>query len=98
MPENTSCSSASTCGRSSCEGCPSKEKTSMLEEMNAYSNIKHVIGVVSGKGGNTILNRARKVLYKEFPEMARTTLHMPDDKTRRVGQSIAAASLPIINK
>ena len=30
--------------------------------------------------------------------MARTTLHMPDDKTRRVGQSIAAASLPIINK
>ena len=23
----------------------------MLEEMNAYSNIKHVIGVVSGKGG-----------------------------------------------
>lgn len=51
MPENASCSSASTCGRSSCEGCPSKEKTSMLEEMNAYSNIKHVIGVVSGKGG-----------------------------------------------
>ena len=51
MPENASCSSASTCGRSSCEGCPSKEKTSMLEEMNAYSNVKHVIGVVSGKGG-----------------------------------------------
>ncbi len=51
MPENASCSSASTCGRSNCEGCPSKEKTSMLEEMNAYSNIKHVIGVVSGKGG-----------------------------------------------
>ena len=51
MPENASCSSASTCGRSSCEGCPSKEKTSMLEEMNPHSNIKHVIGVVSGKGG-----------------------------------------------
>ena len=51
MPENASCSSASTCSRSSCEGCPSKEKTSMLEEMNPYSNVKHVIGVVSGKGG-----------------------------------------------
>ena len=51
MPENTSCSSASSCSRSSCEGCPSKEKKSMLEEMNAYSNVKHVIGVVSGKGG-----------------------------------------------
>ena len=51
MAENASCSSASTCSRSSCEGCPSKEKTSMLEEMNAFSNVKHVIGVVSGKGG-----------------------------------------------
>lgn len=51
MPENTNCSSASTCSKSSCEGCPSKEKTSMLEEMNPYSNVKHVIGVVSGKGG-----------------------------------------------
>ena len=51
MPENTSCSSASSCSRESCEGCPSKEKTSMLEEMNPHSNIKHVIGVVSGKGG-----------------------------------------------
>ena len=51
MAENASCSSASTCSRSSCEGCPSKEKTSMLEEMNAFSNVKHVLGVVSGKGG-----------------------------------------------
>ena len=51
MPENTSCSSASSCTRSSCEGCPSKEAKSMLEEMNPYSNVKHVIGVVSGKGG-----------------------------------------------
>lgn len=51
MPENTNCSSASTCSRSSCEGCPSKDSKSMLEEMNAYSNVKHVIGVVSGKGG-----------------------------------------------
>ena len=51
MPENASCSSASTCSRESCEGCPSKAKTSMLEEMNPYSNVKHVIGVVSGKGG-----------------------------------------------
>ncbi len=50
MPENSSCSGASTCGKSSCEGC-SSAKTSMLEDMNPYSDIKHVIGVVSGKGG-----------------------------------------------
>lgn len=52
MPENSNCSSASSCSRSSCEGCPSKQNPqSFLVEMNAYSNIKHVIGVVSGKGG-----------------------------------------------
>ena len=52
MPENSNCSSASSCSRESCEGCPSKQNPqSFLEEMNAYSNIKHVIGIVSGKGG-----------------------------------------------
>lgn len=52
MPENSKCSSASNCTKESCEGCPSnKENKSFLEAMNAYSNIKHVIGVVSGKGG-----------------------------------------------
>jgi Mrp family chromosome partitioning ATPase len=50
MPENSSCSGASSCSKESCEGC-SQNPQSMLEAMNAYSNIKHVIGVVSGKGG-----------------------------------------------
>ncbi len=46
-----SCSNTS-CGRSSCEGCPSAQQPqSFLEELNVYSEIKHVIGVVSGKGG-----------------------------------------------
>ena len=53
MPENSSCSSASSCGRESCEGCPSKSGGSGIakEPMNAASHIKKVIGVVSGKGG-----------------------------------------------
>ena len=55
MPEKESCSSASSCSRESCEGCPSKQNAqnpqSFAEAMNAYSDIKHVIGVVSGKGG-----------------------------------------------
>lgn len=48
------CSSASTCSRESCEGCPSSTggaPQSFLEELNQYSSIKKVIGVVSGKGG-----------------------------------------------
>lgn len=45
------CSSTS-CTRESCEGCPSKQgPQSFLVEQNVYSDIKHVIGVVSGKGG-----------------------------------------------
>ena len=52
MPENSSCSSASTCDKSSCEGCPSnKGPQSFLVEQNKFSDIKNVIGVVSGKGG-----------------------------------------------
>lgn len=52
MPENSNCSGAASCSQESCEGCPSKqEPKSMQEAMNAYSDVKHVIGIVSGKGG-----------------------------------------------
>ncbi len=49
-----SCSSASSCSKESCEGCASKAKTaanSFVAEPNPNSRVKHVIGVVSGKGG-----------------------------------------------
>ena len=52
MPENRNCSSAEGCSKESCEGCPSREGGGIAKEpMNAASNIKKVIGVVSGKGG-----------------------------------------------
>lgn len=44
------CSSTS-CSKESCEGCPSKEKPDFHVDLNQYSEVKHVIGVVSGKGG-----------------------------------------------
>ena len=40
-----------TCTKESCEGCPSREKPNFRAELNSYSSIGHVIGVVSGKGG-----------------------------------------------
>ena len=45
--------SSTGCTKESCEGCPSRQQKpeSMLEAQNAYSNIRHVVGVVSGKGG-----------------------------------------------
>lgn len=52
MAEKDTCSNASSCGRESCEGCPSQGKPqSMIEECNPFSSVKKVIGVVSGKGG-----------------------------------------------
>lgn len=51
----------------------------------------------SGKGGDYILNGALEVLRTEFPEIvSRIKIQLPDEKSRRIGQSIAAASLPEI--
>ena len=47
------CASASSCSRGSCEGCPSAGggKPDFSIPDNPGSHIKHVVGVVSGKGG-----------------------------------------------
>jgi predicted NBD/HSP70 family sugar kinase len=62
--------------------------------------LKHVLILgrcTSGLGGPIILDGANAVLRSEFPELAdRINLQLPDEKSRRVGQSIAAASLPEI--
>ena len=51
--------------------------------------------VMSGKGGDLLLATCRKVLDEEYPEYAdQILLTLPDEKFRRVGQSMAAASLP----
>ena len=66
-----------------------------------FYDIKHVLimgRVTSGEGGVILLNRAQEVLDTEFPELAKKIqLHIPDEKSRRVGQSVAAASLPKLN-
>ncbi len=65
-----------------------------------FYDIKHVLimgRVTSGKGGAILLEQAQKVLDTEFPELSKKVeLHIPDEKARRVGQSVAAASLPKI--
>ena len=51
--------------------------------------------VASGVGGDHVIAQCNKVLADEYPELAETiTVMLPDEKTRRVGQSVAAASLP----
>lgn len=63
-----------------------------------FYDIRHTLimgRVTSGKGGEILLARAREVLCGEFPELAsKMQLNIPSEASRRVGQSIAAASLP----
>ena len=51
--------------------------------------------VASGVGGDLLIEECNRVLREEYPELAaQVTVMLPDEKARRVGQSIAAASLP----
>ncbi len=63
-----------------------------------FYDVRHVLilgRVTSGAGGDLILAVAKKVLNAEFPELAaRIAFHIPDEKDKRHGQAIAAASLP----
>ena len=50
---------------------------------------------MSGKGGDTILRACRQVLEAELPELEKQVqVTLPDERTRRVGQAVAAVSLP----
>jgi predicted NBD/HSP70 family sugar kinase len=66
-----------------------------------FYDIKHVLILgrcTSGSGGDLLIEGAAKVLEAEFPDLAqRIHVQLPDEKSRRVGQSIAAASLPAIS-
>ena len=66
-----------------------------------FYGFKHVLllgRVMSGRGGDIILDVCKQVLADEYPEVA-GKIHptLPDEKARRVGQSVAAASLPELN-
>jgi len=73
-----------------------------LARYDDFYELKHVLilgRVTTGPGGELMLEKAREVLRREFPEMAeRVRLALPDEASRRVGQAIAAASLPVIPK
>ncbi len=62
-----------------------------------FYDIKHMLllgRVMGGKGGDIILDTCKKVLASDYPEFAGLDIGLPDENNRRVGQSIAAASLP----
>lgn len=61
-----------------------------------FYDIKHLLllgRVMSGKGGNIIVETCKNKLYASFPQFNGLDVSLPDENSRRVGQSIAAASL-----
>lgn len=62
-----------------------------------FYDINHILilgRVTSGEGGNIIFRVAQEILQAEFPDLAqKIKLQLPSESYRRVGQSIAAASL-----
>jgi predicted NBD/HSP70 family sugar kinase len=73
-----------------------------LAQYAEFYNLKDVLilgRVTSGEGGTIILENAQKVLQAEAPHLAgKIKVHLPDEASRRVGQAIAAASLPALRK
>ena len=69
-----------------------------LAYYDRFYDYRHVLimgRVTSGEGGEILLAAAKEVLHREFPDLAaRIELNIPDESSRRVGQSVAAASLP----
>jgi predicted NBD/HSP70 family sugar kinase len=73
-----------------------------LAQYARFYNYAHVLllgRVTTGPGAELMVGQAQHVLSTEFPDLAdRITLHLPDEKTKRVGQAVAAASLPRLQR
>ena len=66
-------------------------------EFYGFDNLMILGRGVSGPGGVLTLETARLILADQFPDVAEEVeVFMPDEKMRRVGQSVAAATLPVV--
>lgn len=69
----------------------------LYHDFYCFKNVLLLGRVMSGKGGEILLEICRRVLDDEYPEYRDViSICLPDEKFRRVGQSAAAASLPDI--
>lgn len=80
-------------------GCYLAHTLAYYYELYSFRHVLLLGRVMSGKGGDLLLESCKKVLADEYPQVsAAINLALPDEKFRRVGQSAAAASLPDISK
>jgi predicted NBD/HSP70 family sugar kinase len=70
-----------------------------LADFYDLENVLILGRVTSGPGGEVIIAGAKEVLKIEFPELAeKISFHIPDEKQKRHGQAVAAASLPVLSR
>ena len=68
-------------------------------EFYDYENMMILGRVTSGLGGEVILETSKAMLKDVYPEWAeKIDIFMPDEKARRLGQSVAAAQIPVIKR
>lgn len=71
-----------------------------LLDYRDWYDVEHVLllgRVMTGAGGDVIIERTRAVLAAEDPAAAEAvTIHVPSERDRRHGQAVAAASLPAL--
>ena len=76
-------------------GCYLAHTLAYYHALYGCENLLLLGRVMSGRGGDILLETCRQVLADEYPALARVlSLNLPDEKFRRVGQSAVAASLP----
>ena len=76
-------------------GCYLSHSLAYYYSLYGFRHVLLLGRVMSGKGGDLLLEECRRVLSDEYPDVnEKINLALPDEKFRRVGQSAAAASLP----
>lgn len=71
----------------------------LYHRMYGFGDVLVLGRVTSGRGGEILLETARRVLESLYGERgAPFAVRVPDEKFRRVGQAVAAASLPLLHE
>ena len=71
----------------------------MFSQLYTLEHLLILGRVTSGDGGQLIMEAAREVLDSDFPNVSQAIkFHIPDEKQKRHGQAVAAASLASISR